>query len=253
MYDKPNKDNVYVTPRAFEYTYYLSDCISDSHEYLELLQLLDAATENDLVRIVINNCGGQAGTCVQLVDHVRNCRAPVIGVLSGNAFSAAGIIFAACSGHEVADHSMLMIHHAVGYVEGKYSDMTKYITAVNKRTRSLYEDVFEHFLTKEELDDVFKGEELWLTSEEVIERLMKRGETLQKEQESKSKQDQENLAQMYAELDEMASEIHSLPDWITDKVTKKQLLQFINGEIEFDIDEETKKITVVAVDNTEEA
>jgi hypothetical protein len=49
-------------------------------------------------------------------------------------------------------------------------------------------------------------------------------------------------------LDELAK----LPDWVIDKVTKKQLLQYINDEIDFDIDEDSKKITIVPIDTEED-
>lgn len=173
MIDKPNKDVVYAVPKAYEFTYYLSDCVQDSHEYHDLLQLLDSATENDVVRIVINNFGGEAGTCVQIVNSIRECKAHTVGVLSGNAYSAAGIIFMACDQHEVGMHTVMMIHQGIGGTEGKYSDMSCQVLAGMKRTESLYKDVFEHFLSDSEISDVLSGKDLWLGHEEIAERLEK--------------------------------------------------------------------------------
>jgi ATP-dependent protease ClpP protease subunit len=181
MLDKPNKDVVYAVPKSYEFTYYLSDCVLDSHEYHDLLQLLDSATEDDVIRIMINNFGGEAGTCVQIVNSIRECKALTVGVLSGNAFSAAGIIFMACDQHEVGMHTMMMIHQGIGGTEGKYSDMSSQVVAGMKRTESLYRDVFDHFLTDLEIVDVLGGKDLWLDHESIVERLEKRSKAFQEE------------------------------------------------------------------------
>lgn len=236
--DPPNKDFIYVQPRAFEFTYYLSDCVQDSHQYHELLQTLDNASENDAINIIINNEGGEVSTCVQIVDHIRNCKALVIGVLSGNAFSAAGIIFLACHQHVVADHSMLMIHGAVGYAGGKYTDMAKYLEAANKRTRGLYDDIFEGFLTVEELDNVFKGEEFWLVSDEVIERLRVREKHLLNKDSKRIEEERDDLLELINETP---------PEEILSKLTKAQLIQYINGNIDVKI-EDDGKFSIVAID-----
>jgi ATP-dependent protease ClpP protease subunit len=219
MIDKPNKDIVYVTPRAYEFTYYLSDCVQDSHEYHELLQALDSATENDLIRIVINNYGGEVGTCVQLCSHIRECKALVVGHISGNAFSAAGLIWLACHQQEISEHSMLMIHGAVGMMQGKYADMTAYITASNKRTELLYRDIFEHFLTEEEITSVFRGEEIWMLTDEMLERLEKRNTTFEKENQSLAKEYQQALQSLESETENLNYEdLIKLP-------TKKAILE----------------------------
>ncbi len=239
-HDKPNRDVVYAQPRAFEFTYYLSDCVQDSHEYHELLQLLDTSSENDLIKIVINNYGGEVGSTVQLVDHIRNCKATVVGHLSGNAFSAAGIIWMACHIQEFSDHCMLMIHGAVGYTEGKYSDMETYIKVSNQRTRKLYADVFEGFLSEEELESVAKGEELWILDDELHSRLTKRQELF----ESKQKQ---LIAEQQAEMEEMFED-ELLPEWVLNKLTKSQLVQYIQGSIDLDFDEEFKSVKIIPID-----
>lgn len=236
--DPPNKDFIYVQPRAFEFTYYLSDCVQDSHQYHELLQTLDNASENDAINIVINNDGGEVGTCIQLVDHIRNSRALVIGILSGNACSAAGVIFLACHQHVVADHSMLMIHGAVGMAAGKYTDMAKYLEVANRRTRLLYEDIFEGFLTDEELESVFKGEELWYLSGEVIERLRVREKHLLAKDSKQVDEERDDLLELINETP---------PEEILSKLTKAQLIQYINGSIDVKI-EDDGKFSIVAID-----
>ena len=241
--DKPNKDSVYAQPRAYEFTYYLSDCVQDSHEYHELLQLLDAATENDVVRIVINNYGGEAGTCIQIVDHIRNCRGTVVGHLSGNAFSAAGVIFIACQVHELAEHSFMMIHTAVGGTAGKYSDMQDYIVASNKRTQGLYQDVFKHFLTEEEIDKIiYDGKEMWILKDEIEQRLKKRQSLLQAEgKANQQKAEKEFEEQMFGPEIQFTKE-----QLVASKIKREDIAKAFFGEV--DLVMVDGKITVVPVD-----
>jgi ATP-dependent protease ClpP protease subunit len=238
-FDKPNKDVVYAQPRAFEFTYYLSDCVQDSHEYHELLQLLDTASENDLIRLVINNYGGEVGSTVQLVDHIRSSKATVVGLISGNAFSAAGVIWMACDIQEFSEHCMLMIHCAVGGSSGKYSDIEKYIKVANKRTRKLYADIFEGFLTEEELEAVARGEELWILDDELHERLSKRDEIFAaKHKESQTKA---------FDLEDLYEEVLTREQLL--KLTKSQLAQYVLGEISVDVDDNGKLI-ITELDNS---
>lgn len=236
-FDKPNKDEVYAVPRAYEFTYYLSDCVQDTHEYHELLQLLDSASENDLVRIVINNFGGEAGTCIQICSAIRECKAEVVGHLSGNAFSAAGVIWLACHQQEISKHSMLMIHTAVGGASGKYSDMANYINITNKRTELLYQDIFKHFLTNEEISAVMKGEEIWLLDDDIITRLNHRQNALAKEQ-------AEQRTQEFNEMQALFEDENDVPVEILAKVTKADLIRYIEGKIDIMSDENGKPLIV---------
>lgn len=230
--DKPNKDSVYAQPRGYDFTYYLSDCVQDSHQYHELLQLLDTSGEQDTIRIVINNDGGEAGTCVQLVDHIRNSKALVIGHMSGNAFSAAGVIWLACHQQSLAEHSMMMIHHAIGGVMGKYSDMATQIIASNKRIKYLYEDIFKHFLSSAELEQVLRGEDLWLCFDEIVERL----ENRQKLYEAEA---YHNECKQEAEMEAAFNEQFPLPsEQVLKKLKPTQLRKLILDQAYLDENEQ---------------
>jgi ATP-dependent protease ClpP protease subunit len=240
MRDKPNKDIVYVTPRAYEFTYYLSDCVQDTHEYHDLLQTLDNAGENDLIRIVINNYGGEVGTTTQLVSHIRESKAIVVGHISGNAFSAAGVIWLACHQQEVSDHCMLMIHSSVGFAEGKYVDMAAYIKAANRRTELLYKDIFEFFLTEEEIDKVLRGEEVWMLADEIVERLENRQKLFEAEEINNRSKEQSEFEALFNEPE--------IPQEALAKLTKAQLISYIKGDVDVVVAEDGS-VSVVAVDN----
>lgn len=239
MSDK--KDYVYVTPVATEYRYYLDESVSSPQDYHQLFELLNEAGENDCVRIIISNFGGSLATCIAIVNAIRACRALTVGVLASVAYSAGGAIWLACEGQEVQQHVGFMAHDGSGVSYGSLYQQKQSIVHEMEQLRSLYEDVYQYFLTTEEIELLLKNGDLWLTEKEICQRLEQREKTMKEQHEAQRKQDEQNLAEMFDELDELSK----LPDWAIDKVTKKQLVQYINGEVDFQIDEENKKITVV--------
>jgi ATP-dependent protease ClpP protease subunit len=225
-----HKDYYYAVPNSVTYTYYLDDEVTDSSDYRELLQMLFNAGEDDVVRIVLSNYGGSLSTCVAIVNGIRSCRATTVGVLTSVAYSAAGAIWLACEGQEVHNHVGFMSHDGQGGTFGSMFQQKQHIEHSMAILRSLYEDVYKHFLSPEEIDTVLKNGDLWLTENEIIERLEKRSAIFKQEHEDKQK----------AAYDEMFAEFEGdeIPDEILKKLTKSQLIDYIKDEIDIVINED---------------
>lgn len=69
-------------------TVQLGGVIGPITQFLELLEVLDTATENDEIVININTPGGDVYTTMNLVERMENCKAKVITVASGLVASA---------------------------------------------------------------------------------------------------------------------------------------------------------------------
>jgi ATP-dependent Clp protease protease subunit len=165
-----------------EYILHLDDSVSSTSDYHTFYEVLRSATPNDVVKIVIANYGGRIDTCISLINAIRCSDAEVIGVLSATAYSAAGAIFLACDRHEVQRHSSYMGHDAQGGEYGSLTRMTKRLAHDRAVLRSLYEDVFKHFLTQEEIEDLLEDRsEVWLTDKDIVTRLQYRAEQRKKE------------------------------------------------------------------------
>jgi ATP-dependent protease ClpP protease subunit len=231
------KDYVYVSPIAAEYRYYLDDSVTDSQDYHELYELLANVSENDCVKIIISNFGGSLVTCLAIVNAIRNCAATTVGVLASVAYSAGGAIWLACQHQEVRSHVGFLAHDGQGASFGSLYQQKISIEHEMVMLRSLYEDVYRHFLTEEEIEAVLRNGDLWLNEKEICKRLDQRQKLLQETQLSS----QQQLQEIFDELDSMSK----LPDWILDKVTKKDLLAYLNGDVDFEIDEENKRIKLI--------
>lgn len=165
------------------YTYYLDQDIGMPEEYRDLISTLENMNETDTMVLMINSYGGVLHTAVAIVNAIRSTRGNVHGVNCGVAISAASCIFLACHSAEVTDHSSLMAHTGSGVEMGKLSDTSKSIIHAEGQINKFYRDVYEHFFTEDEISRMLKGEDFWLNDDEICERLQKRQELLEKEEE----------------------------------------------------------------------
>jgi ATP-dependent protease ClpP protease subunit len=238
MSDK--KDYVYATPVATEYRYYLDTSVTETEHYQEMFELLQTAGENDCVRIIISNFGGSLSTCVAIVNAIRNCRALTVGVLASVAYSAGGAIWLACEAQEVGQHTGFLAHDGQGSTYGSLHQQKMSIEHDMAILRSLYEDVYENFLTTEEIETVLKNGDLWISGKDIVERLEKR-EALYKQQDEEAAKKQE------AEIEAMFNE-PEIPQEALAKLTKAQLISYIKGDVDVVVGEDGS-VSVVAVDN----
>jgi hypothetical protein len=80
----------------------------------------------------------------------------------------------------------MMIHAATFGAFGKQSDVISHASFVDRQVKALMHDIYKDFLTDSEFEEVIMGREIWLDSDEIIERLKKRTE-LQKLAQEKEK------------------------------------------------------------------
>lgn len=160
-----------------EYDLYLSEEIGSDVDYRSWFNILKNANQNDRVTIHINCYGGNVGTANQIVTFMKLCPAHIECRMEGMCFSAATMIFLAGDTFMVSESSNMMIHaYSIGYGSNKRHEVkiaTKHqMKSLDKKFKKDYAD----FLTKKEINRMLKGVDLWLSPEEVIERLNKREE-----------------------------------------------------------------------------
>jgi hypothetical protein len=138
---------------------------------VELLQSLRNATENDTIILHINSPGRRIDIAIQIVAAMKDCMGTVVTSLEGRAFSAATIIF--LNGHQfnVSDNSNMMVHYYSSYSYGKGHDLESRAIFNKSYFNKMFRETYEGFLTQAEIDAIIAGADLWLESEDVLERL----------------------------------------------------------------------------------
>ena len=79
-----------ITHNKFEFN--LDEKIKKPSYYRNLIEVLNNATEQDLVVLNINSGGGNLDSAISIIDALRNTRANTLAWISGSAYSAAGFI-----------------------------------------------------------------------------------------------------------------------------------------------------------------
>ena len=161
---------------------YLDEGIKEAKYYRNWIQVVESLSQHDVVYLSINNYGGYLDGAIALINAMETTEAHVHVCIDGVAASAASLVALAAPSVSVSPYASMMIHAATFGAFGKQSDVIGHATFVDKQVKDLMHQVYADFLSDEEFEEVMLGREIWLNSDEIIERLMKRAE-IRKERE----------------------------------------------------------------------
>ena len=196
-----------------KYEFHLDQDILEPCYYRNLITVLHNATEDDVVVLNINSQGGMLDSAISIMDALNNTRATTIAITTGSCYSAATLIALSCSNVEVGEFSNWMLHDGSYGVVSKSTDIVNRASFENRFIRKLFSRVYIPFISESELEDVMRGLDLWLTAEEVKERLANMYEILQQEAE-----------EFIAEMEALQKEQEEPLDGVSTKPKKKKIL-----------------------------
>lgn len=158
------------------YDFYISDEIkSDVDVYIELIHTLKTADVNDTIFIYLNTPGGDLYTTVQLLSAMNASHAKIVTCMEGRVCSAGTFIFLKGDVKLINPHCTFMIHNYSQTTSGKGNEVVQQINYMGDYFNRLAADIYKNFLTKKEIDEVIRGNDLWFHSNEVAERLAEKG------------------------------------------------------------------------------
>lgn len=169
-----SKPSIKPKPIAHLYEYYISGAINGPEDYIEIFDQIRHAREDDEIRLYINSYGGDLYTAIQFMRVLSETQALVTASIEGACMSAATLLFLNADIFEVTPHSSFMIHSYSGGTFGKGSEMHAQIIHEKSWSSKLFTEVYEDFLSTKEIEEVLAGRDLWLSTEEVAERMNKR-------------------------------------------------------------------------------
>lgn len=150
--------------------------IEEPMYYREVFEKLESADDKTKFIFNINSYGGFLSTTIQFINSIRNAKAETVARVY-TAKSAASIIALSCKKIEVMPHSVMMVHNIQW--GAPYGDVNKGKWRMDYATQyaeKLFKDIYNGFLTEEEIEKVVKeGKEIWLIESEIKERLKNRG------------------------------------------------------------------------------
>lgn len=163
--------------------YYLSEAIGEPNDYIELVHRIKTCGPHEVIHLHLNTPGGRLDTGVQLINAMQTSEAHVICSLESEAHSLGTLIFLAADEFIVHDNCMMMFHNYSGGMWGKGNEQVAQLAATIKWFESLARRIYLPFLSEEELEKILHGEDLWLHTDDIRDRLTAMVKIMQKEAE----------------------------------------------------------------------
>lgn len=160
-----------VTQEVKRHDVFLDTDISEPPNYRDLISLLFNAGENDSINIFINSQGGHLNSALAIIEGIKHSNSNVTGIIMGECYSAASMIALNCHNVVVLDSANMMIHTASFGTAGNTGNVKAYTDFTVKEIEKLLVSTYEHFLTKDEIDKIKTGVEIWLSADDIKKRL----------------------------------------------------------------------------------
>lgn len=167
------RSNSFSKPVAQVHEFYLSGAIEDAENYIDWFDTIRNASAVDSIRIYINSPGGDLFTTLQFLRVIGDSEAHITCSVEGACMSAATMIFLHGHSQEVTPHSLFMFHDYSSGTFGKGGEQYDQIQFERKWSRAFMQEVYAGFLTEEEIESMMHNKDIWMGSEEVVERLTK--------------------------------------------------------------------------------
>ncbi|HYR25301.1 MAG TPA: Clp protease ClpP [Aquabacterium sp.] len=155
-------------------SYYLCGELLEPQYYTELLYTLRTASDTDLIYLHLNSQGGDFNTGLQIINNIAASAARVVTVLEARAYSMAALIFLSGDEYLVHDNCQLMFHTYSGVFAGRGNESQAEITAVGAWFDKVMRRICTPFLSSAEVDQIMKGADVWMDSDEIRQRMTQR-------------------------------------------------------------------------------
>lgn len=167
------KENLKVHIESVAFHFYINDGIEEADDYVELIDALYQGQPNHTIYIHLNTPGGRLDVTMQIINAIRSSEATVVGIADGPVASAGSLILFSCPNIGIQPLSYIMLHDGSEGQLGKVNENLKQAQFSAKLISKIAHSVYEPFFSKKEIDSVLDGKDMWLSSEEVEERINK--------------------------------------------------------------------------------
>lgn len=151
--------------------FYISQLFTDPQLYIDMIHRIRSANSDDIIHIHLNTPGGRLDTGIQIINAMQSSEAHVVCSLESEVHSLGTLIFLAADEFIVHDNCMMMFHNFSGFTGGKGHEQVAQLQATVKWFTDIAQRLYVPFICEEELAAIFRGEDLWLHSAEIRDRL----------------------------------------------------------------------------------
>lgn len=156
---------------------YLDEDIKSPRYYRAVVDKVTSLNEGDQVYYYVASIGGRMDGLISLIEANRQTSADVICIIIGECHSAASMFALSCPNISVSPSATMMVHYVSFGTGGKASDIKANVNHTLDFTANYFREIYQGFLTEEEINSCIEtGKEIWMQSDEIIDRLEKRQE-----------------------------------------------------------------------------
>ena len=170
--------------------FYLCGEIETPEEYIQWFDTIRHSGETDVVKIYINSPGGNVFTAIQFMRVLKESSAKIVMSVEGECASAATMIFLCGDSFEVSEHSMFMFHNYSSGVFGKGGEMFDQLKHERKWSERLLREIYEDFLTETEIVSILDNKDIWMSGDEIIERLKAKKAVIESETDEEQEEEE---------------------------------------------------------------
>lgn len=162
-----DKDYMRAQASGITYHFYIHGEIGESEEYVDLLDTLYNASQNDTIILHLNTVGGYLNTAVEIIHAMCSTEATIITSADGLVASAGSLIFFAGQHFIVGEFCEVMLHDGSGGAMGKINENLKSALFTSNRLSNIYHKVYGRFFSEEDVDSILNGTDVYLDAAEV--------------------------------------------------------------------------------------
>lgn len=192
----------YSKAKGMVHEFYLNGAIGEADDYLDWLDVIRHAGQNDDIIVHINSPGGSLFTALQLMNAMAESEATITAQVEGACMSAATMIMLCADRFMLSPHAMFMFHNYSGGTIGKGGEMWENIKFERSWSKKFLHEVYDTFLTKKEIDSMLDGKDVWLTADQVADRLKKRRDKMKQEEADELEEMMEMIKAAQKELED---------------------------------------------------
>lgn len=158
--------------RSNIYRIYIDKDIDEPFNYRSICNVLNKASEKDIIRLIINTPGGYISSGIEICNYLQRTRAKTIAEVHV-AYSAGSMITFHCDEIDVVTYGNMMIHNVSFGEFGKVSDVIARTDFEKDHVKNMTHKTYSNFLSSSEIDNVLLGQDIWLNENQIKQRLKK--------------------------------------------------------------------------------
>lgn len=157
-------------PINTRYCVTINDDFVSSSQFENLVSVLDSATEGDFIEMRMDTSGGALHSIIPLLAAMENTQAHIHVHAISDVASAGTMLMMKAHSCYINKYATLMFHAANYSYGGHSGNMDAHVKYFTPLLTKLVNEVYEHFLSPEEITRLLDGKEIYMTAEEFHNR-----------------------------------------------------------------------------------